>query len=183
MIQLVILDRDGVVNHDSDQYIRSAAEWLPIEGSLAAIARLNRAGLKVGIATNQSGLARGYYGLSELDAMHEKFGRLLAEHQGHWDALRFCPHGPKDGCDCRKPLPGMLQALANELQVQADQVLFIGDSDSDRQAAEAFGCPFWLVRTGKGERTLQKSAAARQLPCFDNLAQAVEQLLNTKAQA
>lgn len=180
MIRLVILDRDGVINQDSDQYIKSEHEWQPIPGSLDAIAQLNRTGLLVGIATNQSGLARGYYGPAELNAMHAKFGRLLGEHQGHWDALRICPHGPDDGCDCRKPLPGMLASLAEELAVSADQVLFIGDSDSDRQAAEAFGCAFWLVRTGKGERTLAKSAAARQVPCFDDLAQAVEQLLNSK---
>ncbi len=151
---LIILDRDGVINDDSDHYIRSVEEWVPISGSLAAIANLQQAGHKIAVATNQSGLARGYYDVAALAAMHSKMQRLLAELGGQVDYIAYCPHLPGDQCHCRKPAPGMLQDILQQFEMSADDAVFVGDSYSDYQAATAAGMDFSLVRTGKGERTL-----------------------------
>ncbi|MDX1335709.1 MAG: D-glycero-beta-D-manno-heptose 1,7-bisphosphate 7-phosphatase, partial [Gammaproteobacteria bacterium] len=111
-MKLIVLDRDGVINYDSDDYIKSVDEWIPLPGSLEAITRLNRAGYTVAVATNQSGIARGYYDLDALQAMHRKMKSGLEELGGELGMIAYCPHGPDDSCDCRKPLPGMLNQIA-----------------------------------------------------------------------
>ncbi|WP_273805478.1 MULTISPECIES: D-glycero-beta-D-manno-heptose 1,7-bisphosphate 7-phosphatase [unclassified Pseudomonas] len=156
-MKLIVLDRDGVINVDSDDYVRSAEQWQPLPGSLAAIARLNRAGWQVAVATNQSGLARGYFTEGDLAAMHEKLQRLLAEEGGRVDLILHCPHGPEAGCDCRKPLPGLFRDIAHHYgRTDLDGVPVVGDSLRDLEAGAALGCTPYLVRTGKGERTLAK---------------------------
>jgi D-glycero-D-manno-heptose 1,7-bisphosphate phosphatase len=152
---VVILDRDGVVNEDSDAYIKSASEWIPIPGSLEAIARLNHAGFRVGIVSNQSGLARGLFDIAALGAMHHKLRDLLAKHGGRVEMIAYCPHGPTDGCSCRKPRSGLLTALATRLGIDFKGVPMVGDSLADIEAARSLGMIPWLVLTGKGKRTLE----------------------------
>jgi len=152
--KLIILDRDGVINYDSDNYIKSPEEWIPIEGSLAAIAQLNKAGFLVAIATNQSGIARGFYSSDVLEAMHSKMHKLLKKVGGKIDYISYCPHGPDGGCACRKPKPGMLLEIAKHFSIEPEKVTFIGDSRSDMQAAKSANMAFILVKTGKGEKTL-----------------------------
>jgi len=168
-LKLLILDRDGVINHDSDAYIKSLEEWIPIPGSIEAIARLSKAGWTVAVATNQSGIARGYYPLSTLEAMHARLRGLVAEQGGELGLIVHCPHGPDDSCDCRKPKPGMLQAIAEHYQVDLAGVWFVGDSTGDLDAALAVGAQPVLVRTGKGARTLDKGVPQGTL-VFDDLA-------------
>ena len=156
--KLIILDRDGVINHDSDHYIKSPEEWLPIDGSLEAIALLNKAGYKIGVATNQSGIARGYYDFTTLEAMHSKMQQLLKNHGGRIDYIAYCPHGPDDNCSCRKPKPAMLLEIAKHFSVNPETVTFIGDTMSDMKAASAAEMQFALVRTGKGERTISSES-------------------------
>jgi D-glycero-D-manno-heptose 1,7-bisphosphate phosphatase len=176
--QLIILDRDGVINEDSDNYIKSPDEWIPIPGSLAAVARLNSAGYKVAVATNQSGIARGYYDEATLSRMHDKMHGLLAQVGGHVDLIRHCPHGPDDGCDCRKPRPGMLRDILEHFSLQPQQALFVGDSLSDGEAARALGIPFALVISGKGQRLLDSGKAAQlQAPVYRDLADFTDQLV------
>ena len=158
-MKLIILDRDGVINHDSDAYIKTVDEWQPIEGAIEAIARLHRAGWTVAVATNQSGLARGYYDEATLHAMHDKLRALLAEQDAEIGLIAFCPHGPDDGCECRKPQPGMLLQIGGHYQADLNGVWFVGDSLRDLQAAVAVGAQPVLVKTGKGGQT-----AGRELP-------------------
>lgn len=177
MGKLVILDRDGVINQDSDDYIKSVDEWVPLPGSLRAIARLNQAGFYVAVATNQSGIARGLYDLETLDAMHAKMQRLLADVDGRVDKIVFCPHGPDDACLCRKPKPGMYQQIAAHFGLSLKGIPVVGDSARDLQAAQAVGARPILVRTGKGERTLQQQPEWMDNLCFDDLSQVVDFLL------
>ena len=170
-VRLIILDRDGVINEDSPDYVKSAAEWIPLPGSLAAIAALNKAGYTVAVASNQSGLARGYFDGETLDAMHQKFRHLLSEAGGRIDRIEICPHGPDDGCDCRKPAPAMIRRLIEHYRVSPDEVIVVGDSLRDLEAAEAAGARPVLVRTGNGAATetrLTESLGAT--PVFDDLA-------------
>ncbi len=173
----VILDRDGVINEDSDAYIRSPQEWIPIPGSLEAIARLNYAGFRVVVATNQSGVARGYYDLDTLAEIHAKMEQMVQQAGGHLDGIFFCPHGPDDGCDCRKPLPGLLLQIAEQFELELSDTIVIGDSLRDIQAAMAVHAKPILVRTGKGEQTITHLDTAQAFPIFDNLARAVDSLL------
>lgn len=175
-MKLIILDRDGVINHDSDAYIKSVDEWLPIEGAIEAIARLHHAGWTVAVATNQSGLARGYYDEATLHAMHDKLRSLLAEQDAEIGLIAFCPHGPDDGCDCRKPLPGMLQQISGHYRTDLDAVWFVGDSLRDLQAAVAVGAQPVLVKTGKGAETAGKQLPADTL-VFADLAAVADALL------
>ena len=178
--KLIILDRDGVINHDSDDYIKSPEEWIPIKGSLEAIYLLNKAGYKIAIATNQSGIARGYYSVDVLESMHEKMRTLLAEIGGEIDFISYCPHGPDDGCSCRKPKPGMLLDIAKAFSVEPESIVFIGDSASDMEAAQAAKMKFIIVKTGKGERTIlteKGKADTLGYPVFDTLLDYVENLL------
>ncbi|HEY5604859.1 MAG TPA: D-glycero-beta-D-manno-heptose 1,7-bisphosphate 7-phosphatase [Gammaproteobacteria bacterium] len=177
---LIILDRDGVINEDSDEYIKSTEEFIPIAGSLAAIAKLNRAGYTVVVATNQSGIARGYFNEATLRAMHDKLRTLLAAHGGRINNIYYCPHGPDDNCNCRKPKPGLLQQILRDYPVNPSGVVSIGDSLRDLQAAQAVGVSNMLVRTGKGKKTaaqLAKHSTLAAVPVFENLSQAVDALL------
>ena len=181
---LVILDRDGVINQDSDEFIKSAEEFVPIPGSLEAIARLNQAGYRVVVATNQSGVARGLLDLATLGSIHDKLRQQLAALGGRVDGIFFCPHGPTDGCDCRKPLPGLLRQIAEEFSTDLAGVPVIGDSLRDLQSAIAVGAKPILVRTGKGERSLASLAEAsvedeklKAAPVYQDLAAAVDALL------
>ena len=175
---LVILDRDGVINADSDDYIKSPQEWMPIPGSLEAIARLNHAGILVTVASNQSGIGRGMFDLDTLNAMHAKFQQALGRVGGHVDGIFFCPHTPQDNCSCRKPKPGLLYAISQRFGLPLEQIPFIGDTPGDVAAARAVNALPMLVRTGKGERTLAKHPELADLPVFDDLADAVDHLLN-----
>ncbi len=179
MSQLVILDRDGVINQDSDDYIKSPAEWILIPGSIEAIARLNHAGFRVAIATNQSGLARGLLTITALNAIHQRLREQLELYGGRIELIAFCPHGPEENCSCRKPRPGLLLEIAARLGVDLNGVPYIGDSLSDIQAALAAGAQPWLVRSGKGERTLQAlpEDMLRHLPVYPDLATAVNALI------
>lgn len=151
-IKLIILDRDGTINEDRDDYVKSADEWVPLPGALEAIARLNHAGWHTVVATNQSGLGRGTFDMAALNAMHTKMNMLLAKQGGRIDAVFFCPHAPDDGCNCRKPLPGLFEQIAERFSVQLHDVPVVGDSLRDLQAGARVGCPPHLVRTGKGSR-------------------------------
>lgn len=176
-MKLLILDRDGVINHDSDDYIKSLDEWIPIPSSIAAIARLAKAGWTVAVATNQSGIARGYYPLNVLDAMHARLRELVAEQGGELGLIVHCPHGPDDGCACRKPQPGMLRQIAAHYDTPLTGVWFVGDSSGDLNAALAVDCQPVLVKTGKGQRTLGKPLPPGTL-VFDDLAAVADELLS-----
>jgi D-glycero-D-manno-heptose 1,7-bisphosphate phosphatase len=176
-MKLLILDRDGVINQDSDDYIKSVDEWIPLPGAITAIANLSKAGWTVAVATNQSGLARGYYDLAALDAMHQQLRKLVAEQGGEVGLIVYCPHGPDEGCDCRKPKPGMLKIIAEHYGVALAGLWFVGDSLGDLQAAVTVDCQPVLVKTGKGERTLGKDLPAGTL-IFEDLAAVAAQLLH-----
>ena len=149
-MKLIILDRDGTINEDRDDFVKSPEEWVPIPGALEAIARLNHAGWHTVVATNQSGLARGTYDMAALNAMHTKMNQLLAKQGGRVDAVFFCPHAPDDMCNCRKPLPGLFVQIGERFSVDLKGVPVVGDSLRDLQAGVAVGCEPHLVRTGKG---------------------------------
>lgn len=176
-MRLVILDRDGVINEDSDDYIKSPEEYVPIPGSLEAIARLKKAGFTVVVATNQSGIGRGYFDLDTLEAMHNKLKMLLAEREGSVDGIFYCPHTPEDNCDCRKPAPGLYHQISQHFNIKLTGVPVIGDSLRDLEAARAVGATPILVRTGKGKRTLAAGKGLVDVPVYDDLAGAVDALL------
>jgi len=163
-VKLVILDRDGTINQDRDDYVKSADEWVPLPGALEAIARLNHAGWHVVVASNQSGLGRGLFDMAALNAMHAKLNLLLSRQGGRIDAVFFCPHAPDDQCRCRKPLPGLMEEIGERYGVNLREVPLVGDSVRDMEAAIAAGCPPHLVRSGKlGEASaedLQRLVAA-----------------------
>jgi D-glycero-D-manno-heptose 1,7-bisphosphate phosphatase len=173
----VLLDRDGVINADSDQFIKSPDEWQPITGSLEAIALLNRHGYKVAVISNQSGLARGLFDLTTLEKIHAKMRQLTAEKGGKIDDVYFCPHGPADGCNCRKPRPGLLEAFAADHHVSLQGMFFIGDSLRDIQTAQAVGAAPILVKTGKGQKTLTDNPDLN-IPVFENLYDAAQHIIS-----
>ena len=172
----LILDRDGVINRDSEHYIKCPEEWEPIPGSLEAIARLRRRGFRIVVITNQSGLARGLFDRKTLDRIHARMHRMVEAQGGKIDAVFFCPHSPDDGCGCRKPRPGMFQAFARESQVPLKDLPVVGDALSDIEAALAVGARPLLVRTGKGTQTLQRNPQL-DIPCFRDLYDAAEHIL------
>lgn len=172
----IILDRDGVINLDSDAYVKSVDEWIPIESSIHAIANLHKAGHRLFIATNQSGVGRGYFTLSTLDEMHEKMLNLIQQAGGEITAIAFCPHTPTDQCDCRKPKPGLLKSLANQHDISLSTAIVIGDSLRDLQAASQVGSKAILVLTGKGKKTLQNNPNL-PYPIFENLYDASQSIL------
>lgn len=176
-MRLIILDRDGVINQDSDEYIKSPQEYHPLPGSLEAIARLNQAGYTVAVATNQSGIGRGLYDVATLDRIHAKLTRLLGEVGGRVDGIFYCPHAPEARCDCRKPAPGLLHQISEHFATPLTGVPLIGDALRDVQAARAVGASPILVRTGKGMRTLEKGAEIEGIPVYDDLAAVVDALL------
>lgn len=182
-MRLVILDRDGVINADSDEYIKSVDEFVPLPGSVEAIARLTSAGFRVAVATNQSGVARGLFDLPTLNAMHDKLRDLVAQKGGQVDEIVFCPHGPADGCDCRKPKPGLLLQLAHKYGIELSGVPVIGDSLRDLQSALAVDAQPILVRTGKGERTLAQLTMVPELsdvPVYEDLSAAADALIENQ---
>ncbi len=181
-MSLIVLDRDGVINHDSDAYIKSPDEWIPIDGSLEAIAQLNRHGYRVAVATNQSGIDRGLFSLDTLFEIHKKMYRLLAEVGGTLEGVFFCPHLPDKGCDCRKPKPGLLRQIERRLGVSLRDVPVVGDSLRDLESARAVGAQPILVRTGKGERTLTEHRDRLQRITVDDCLYAVvDRLLSDQA--
>lgn len=180
MKKFIIIDRDGVINFESTEYIKSPDEWIPIPGSLEAIAQLNRAGFYVFIATNQSGVARGLYSLETLNDIHDKLIRRLAAVGGYVEEIFFCPHHPNDQCLCRKPKPGLLLQIQHKYAVPLQETFFIGDSLADIQAATAAGCHPLLVLTGNGEKVLQNYSNLATLTYFPNLQQAAEYVISRK---
>jgi D-glycero-D-manno-heptose 1,7-bisphosphate phosphatase len=171
---LIVLDRDGVINEESIHYVKSPEEWIPIPQSLNAIARLNQAGHQVVIATNQSGVGRGYYSLAALEAIHQKMRDELSLVAGRVDGIYFCPHHPDDGCGCRKPQPGMLHDIINDFNPGSEAFYMVGDSLRDLQAGQAVGAQVALVRTGNGEKTLKDSQAeVAGIPVYADLASVV----------
>jgi D-glycero-D-manno-heptose 1,7-bisphosphate phosphatase len=180
-MKLIVLDRDGVINEDSDAFIKSPEEWHLLPGSAEAIARLTHARYQVVVATNQSGVARGYFDLGVLNRIHEKMQREVGVAGGRIDAIFFCPHGPDDGCECRKPKPGMFRDIEKRLQIKLSGVPAVGDSLRDLQAAQAVGARAMLVRTGKGlktEKQLVAAPLAEAVDVFDDLAAVVDALLS-----
>jgi len=168
---LIILDRDGVINHDSREFVKNAAEWVPLSGSIGAIADLSKAGYTIAVASNQSGLARGLFDRNALRAMHRKLRRLVAAEGGRVDRIVVCPHGPDDHCRCRKPRPGLLRRLARHYRTALEGVPVVGDSLRDLQAAAEAGATPLLVRTGNGRKTLASLPdSLRSVRVFDDLA-------------
>jgi len=165
-MKLVILDRDGTINEDRDDYVKSPEEWEPIPGALEAIARLNHAGWHTVVATNQSGIGRGLFDMATLNTMHLKMHQLLAKQGGRIDAVFFCPHTPEDACDCRKPKPGLFKLIGERFSLDLTQVPVVGDVLRDLQAGTAAGCLPHLVRTGKAARmdAAQIEALCAQVP-------------------
>lgn len=149
MKKLIILDRDGVINQDSDDFIKSPEEWIPIPGSLEAIAQLNQAGFTVVLASNQSGIQRGLFNLEMLEKINQKMLGLIQQHQGKIDKIYFCPHGPKDNCNCRKPKPGLFEQIGKDYQIDLKEVFCVGDALRDIEAGKAVGCQCMMVLTGK----------------------------------
>jgi D-glycero-D-manno-heptose 1,7-bisphosphate phosphatase len=182
-MKLIILDRDGVINHDSDAFIKSPNEWIPIPGSLEAIARLNQANYRVVVSTNQSGVARGLLDILTLNAIHQKLHVAAQQMGAHIDAIFFCPHSADDNCDCRKPKPGMVHAIAKRFNVSMKGVPTVGDSLRDLQAGFVLGCMPYLVLTGKGEKTREKGGLPPGTKIYPDLAAMVDHLLNVPAAA
>lgn len=177
-MKLIILDRDGVINQDSDQYVRTVDEWIPIPGSIQAIAALSQAGYTIAIATNQSGIGREYYTLDTLQLMHEKMQQLVSAAGGTVDYIAFCPHIDADQCQCRKPLPGMLSEILETTAAPAATTWMVGDSLRDLQAAWPLNIATALVTTGKGEKTLANPELKPDTPVFSDLAHFSRHLLN-----
>jgi D-glycero-D-manno-heptose 1,7-bisphosphate phosphatase len=169
-MKLVILDRDGTINHDSDAYIKSPAEFRPIAGSLEAIARLTQAGYRIVVATNQSGIARGLFDTATLISIHDLLQRSAAQVGGRIDAFFFCPHAADSSCDCRKPRPGMLREIARRFNVSLADVYMVGDAQRDLEAAAAAGAKPVLVLTGKGEQTQAEGKLPPRTEVFPDLA-------------
>lgn len=177
-MKLIILDRDGVINQDSDDYIKSLEEWVPIPGSLDAMARLYHGGYRIAIASNQSGLGRGLFSIDDLNAIHRKLARELSSQGAQVEAIFFCPHAPDAKCACRKPLPGLLHEIASRLQIDLAGVPCIGDSWRDLESAWAAGASPILVRTGNGQNTCVNHAGELDtIPVFSDLAAAADFLL------
>ena len=178
MLKSIILDRDGVINQDSPDYIKSAQEWVPIPGSIEAIVALSQAGYTVAVATNQAGLAKGKFDQADLDAMHAKMCDMVEAAGGKIDLIVYCPHHPDDACDCRKPKPGLLHAIESELGVSVAGVPFVGDKVSDIQCARAAGAKPILVKTGKGAAVAaEQGDQLAGVAIYDNLWNFVQGLL------
>ena len=181
-MKLVILDRDGVINFDSDQFIKNPREWNPIPGSLEAIAQLNQAGFRVVVATNQSGVGRGLFDMSTLNTIHAKMHKLVGLAGGRIDAVFLCPHAADSRCNCRKPKAGLFLDIAERFHVELPSVYAVGDALRDIQAAVSVGARPILVKTGKGMRTLESGQLPADVPVYDNLAQAAQAIIGTANQ-
>lgn len=178
-MKLIILDRDGVINQDSDAFIKTPAEWVPIAGSLEAIARLNQAGYRVVVATNQSGVARGLFSMASLNAIHQKMHGAAQLAGAEIDAVFFCPHAADDNCDCRKPKPGLFHEIARRFDLSLKAVPTVGDSLRDLQAGFVSGCTPYLVQTGKGLATEARGGLPPGTTVWPNLSAVVDHLLAT----
>ena len=176
-MKLIILDRDGVINQDSDNFIKSPEEWKPIAGSLDAIARLNRAGYRVVVATNQSGVGRGLFDMAMLNAIHAKMHKAVAAAGGRIDAVFYCPHAAEAKCACRKPQAGMYLEIAERFDISLVNVFAVGDSLRDLQAAVAVGAAPILVLTGKGAKTMAAGDVPEGTRVFADLASAIDEVL------
>jgi D-glycero-D-manno-heptose 1,7-bisphosphate phosphatase len=181
--KVIILDRDGVINHDSDDYIKTVDEWIALEGSIEAMGKLYTAGYKLFVFTNQSGIGRGFYTVETMQDMHTKMAKLLAEVGARVEAIFFCPHKPEQHCDCRKPKPNMLLEMANSFQLDLTQAWVVGDSWRDAEAGMAVSANVAVVKTGKGKKTIKENAEiieSKSIPVFKNLAEFSEKLLAGK---
>jgi D-glycero-D-manno-heptose 1,7-bisphosphate phosphatase len=179
-LKLIILDRDGVINQDSDQYVKSIDEWIPLPRSIEAIAMLSKAGYEIHVATNQSGLARGYFTEDTLSKMHDKMLELVNSAGGKIQSIKFCPHGPDDNCKCRKPNSGMFEEIASELKLSNLAGSFtVGDSSRDLIAGSKLHSAPVLVKTGKGERTITKGDMPANTVIFDDLMSFAQHLLSS----
>jgi D-glycero-D-manno-heptose 1,7-bisphosphate phosphatase len=180
-VKLVILDRDGVINFDSAQFIKNPEEWIPVPGSLEAIALLNQAGFRVALATNQSGISRGLFDMATLSAIHAKMHRALAQFGGRIDALFYCPHTADADCDCRKPKPGMMEEIGRRFATDLEGVPSVGDSLRDLQASVAVGAQPILVLTGKGEKTLAMGGLPENTWVCADLMEAAQRIIDEMA--
>lgn len=181
-MKLLILDRDGVINQDSEHYIKSPTEWKPIKGSIEAIARLTQAGWRIVVATNQSGIARGLFDTSMLNSIHDAMHKAAIQAGGRIEAIFFCPHAADSNCECRKPKPGMLQAIERRLNIPLAGVPFVGDSLRDVQAAVAAGARPILVLTGKGRKTNDAGGLPETTEVFADLAAFAASLLENRTE-
>jgi len=179
-MKLIILDRDGVINHDSAQYIKSPDEWQPIPGSLEAISRLTESGYRVVVATNQSGVGRGLFDMDTLNAINDKMIKSASAVGGRIDAIFFCPHTAEAKCECRKPKPGLFRQIGERFNVSLSGVPSVGDSLRDLQAGVAVGCTPYLVLTGKGEKTAEDADLPEGTKVFPDLAAAVSHILSVR---
>ena len=179
-MKLVILDRDGVINVDSDKYIKSPAEWQPIPGSIEAIARMHQGGFRIVVATNQSGIGRGLFDMATFNAMNDKMMEMVFRQGGRIDALFFCPHTDAENCGCRKPKTGMFEEIAARYHVELKGVPCVGDAMRDLQAAEAVGAQPILVLTGKGKKTKELGGLPRRTLVFADLAEVSRHLVSAK---
>lgn len=177
-MKLIILDRDGVINYDSDKFIKSPEEWKPLPGSLEAIASLCQAGYRVVVATNQSGVGRGLFDMPTLNAIHEKMHKACAQAGGRIDAIYFCPHAADAGCDCRKPKSGMIEEIAERYGMDLHGVPSVGDSLRDLEASARLGAQPFLVLTGKGQKTQAKGGLPEGTLVYPDLAAVVASLLS-----
>lgn len=176
-MKLIVLSRDGVINKASDNFIRTPDEWDPIPGSLQAIGRLCQAGYRVVIATNQSGISRGLYDVETLHAMHAKMDHMLEQYGGRVESIFYCPHGPRDNCQCRKPKDGMFRDIMSRYQRDLTGVPVVGDSLRDVQAAQLAGASPILVKTGNGQKTLTETNELNGVPVFEDLAAVADNIL------
>lgn len=185
-IKLIILDRDGTINHDSADFIKSADEWVPLPGALEAIARLNHAGWHVVVASNQSGLGRGLFEVTDLNAIHAKMHQQLQAVGGRIDAVFFCPHAPGDACQCRKPASGLFEQIADRYAIDLKGVPVVGDSERDLIAGVALGCEPHLVLTGKAQALRGRSLPPSfppQTQVHEDLSSFADHLLTLDADA
>ena len=180
MSRMIILDRDGVINLDSEGYIKNPDEWEPIPGSLESINRLKKAGYLVTVATNQSGIARGIFGEDDLKQIHNKMIRMLAARGASVDGIYYCPHGPHDNCICRKPKPGLLIKIAREFDIKLSETPFVGDDIGDIRAAEMANAKPVLVRTGNGEFVMQNYPEALNISVYDDLSHFTRETLRNR---
>jgi len=177
-MKLIVLDRDGVINFDSDLFIKSPAEWRPIPGSIEAIARLNQHGYRVAVATNQSGIGRGLFDMATFNAINDKMMEMVFRQGGRIDALFFCPHTATEQCSCRKPRTGMLEEIAARFHADMKGVPFVGDGLKDLQAADAVGAQPVLVLTGKGMKTQAEGGLPKGTMVYADLAEASRHLIS-----
>jgi len=177
-VKLIVLDRDGVINEDRGEPITQVDDWVPIQGSLEAIARLHQAGWHIAVATNQSGIARGLMEIDQLLAVHQKMHDMVGQVGGRIDVVAFCPHSDSNQCTCRKPAPGMLYSISERLDVDLSTVVLVGDSLRDMQAAMAAAAQPIVVRTGKGQMTLDNNKGLEHIPAYDDLLSYVDVLLS-----